>query len=149
VIHMLHEMLHDPAAKDSDARFRELLQGILTKYRFRALTAEDFQREVERQMTPAMDLEGTRRMDWFFDEWVRETGIPHYSVKFEVKPHETSFLLPDGWSRTKSTTLFTAPRAAVCSATGNTAGSSRNCNHYGPHHSLPFSFPAFGPRISN
>ncbi|MGA2899767.1 MAG: M1 family aminopeptidase [Candidatus Acidiferrales bacterium] len=109
VIHMLHEMLHDPAAKDGDTRFRDLLQAILTKYRFRALTAEDFQREVERQMTPAMDLEGTRRMDWFFDEWVRETGIPHYSVKFEVKPHGNEFLVTGRLEQDEVDDLFTAP----------------------------------------
>lgn len=35
-------------------------------------------------MTPSMDLEGSRSMDWFFDEWVRETGIPDYSVDYQV-----------------------------------------------------------------
>ena len=109
VIHMLHEMLRDQAVKDGDARFRQLLQAILTKYRFRALTVEDFQREVERQMTPAMDLEGTHRMDWFFDEWVRQTGIPRYSVKFEVKPHGNEFLVTGRLEQDEVDDLFTAP----------------------------------------
>src|SRR5271154_4645677 len=51
VIHMLHEMLRDPSSKDSDVRFRAVLRAVLNQYRFRALTAEDFQREIERQMT--------------------------------------------------------------------------------------------------
>ncbi len=108
VIHMLHEMLRDPSAKDPDVRFRAVLRAVLTKYRFQALTAEDFQREVERQMTPAMDLEGTHRMDWFFDEWVRETSIPHYTVKFEVKPHGNEFLVTGRLEQEEVDDQFTA-----------------------------------------
>jgi hypothetical protein len=44
-------------------------------------------------MTAAMDVEGSRRMNWFFDEWVRGTGIPHYSVKYEVKTKGTEFVV--------------------------------------------------------
>src|SRR5256886_3361169 len=39
-------------------------------------------------MTPAMALEGGRSMDWFFDEWVRGTGIPHYRVEFTAHREE-------------------------------------------------------------
>ena len=109
VIHMLHEMLHDPTVKDGDARFRQLLQLILTKYKYRPFTTEDFQREVEHQMTPAMDLEGNRRMDWFFEEWVKETGIPHYSVKFEVKPRGKEFVVTGRLEQSGVDDLFTAP----------------------------------------
>jgi Peptidase family M1 domain len=108
VIHMLHEMLRDPSAKDPDVRFRAVLRAVLTKYRFQALTAEDFQREVEHQMTPAMDLEGTHRLDWFFDEWVRETSIPHYTVKFEVKPRGNEFLVTGRLEQDEVDDLFTA-----------------------------------------
>ena len=109
VIHMLHEMLRDPTVKDGDARFRQLLQLILTKYKYRPFTTEDFQHEVEHQMTPAMDLEGNRRMDWFFDEWVKETGIPHYSVKFEVKPRGKEFVVAGRLEQSGVDELFTAP----------------------------------------
>ena len=29
-------------------------------------------------MTPAMDLEGNHRLDWFFREWVYGTTVPRY-----------------------------------------------------------------------
>ena len=109
VIHMLHEMLRDPSAKgDPDARFRRLLGSVLTDYRFRALSTADFQREVEREMTPAMDLEGTHRMDWFFDQWVRQTGIPHYRVKFDVKPRGNEFLVTGRLEQSGVDDVFTA-----------------------------------------
>ena len=110
VIHMLHEMMRDPDAKgDPDARFRELLHSILTEHRFHALTASDFQREVERQKTPAMEQEANHRMVWFFDEWVRQTGIPHYAVKFEVKPHGKDFLVTGRLEQGEVDDIFIAP----------------------------------------
>jgi hypothetical protein len=118
VMHMLHEMLRDPAAKDGDARFRELLVSMLTKYKYRAFTTQDFQREVEHQMTPDMDLEGTRRMDWFFDEWVKETGIPHYAVKFDVKPHGNEFVVAGQLEQSGVDELFTAPVPIYASRPG-------------------------------
>ncbi len=88
VIHMLRTLLRDPTpgAKDPDARFSGWLRALLEKHKFRALTTRDFQRELESRMTPAMDLEGDHTMDWFFEQWVRGTGIPHYKAAFDAKP---------------------------------------------------------------
>jgi hypothetical protein len=84
VIHMLREMLRQPGAKDPDAKFVALLRNISTNYAYRALSTDDLQHEVEDVMTPAMDLEGGRSMEWFFEQWVRGTGIPHYRVEFST-----------------------------------------------------------------
>jgi hypothetical protein len=84
VIHMLREMLRQPGAKDPDAKFTALLRILSTKYAYRALSTDDLQHEVEAVMTPAMDLEGGRSMEWFFEQWVRGTGIPHYRVEFST-----------------------------------------------------------------
>jgi hypothetical protein len=111
VIHMLREMLRDPGApsgKDQDARFRDLLRSILAEHRFRPLSTADFQHAVEQHMTPAMDLEGTHRMDWFFDQWVRGTDLPHYSVKFEVKPRGTAFVVTGKLEQLGTEDVFTA-----------------------------------------
>ncbi len=32
-------------------------------------------------------------MDWFFDQWVRSTGIPRYAVEFTVRPQGKGFLV--------------------------------------------------------
>ncbi len=82
IIHMLREMLRQPGARNPDARFTVLLQTLVAKYAYRALSTDDLRHEVEAVMTPAMDLEGGRSMEWFFEEWVRGTGIPHYRVEF-------------------------------------------------------------------
>jgi Peptidase family M1 domain len=112
VIHMLREMLRDPSAasgKDPDARFSELLRTILAEHRFRPLSTADFQHAVERHMTPAMDLEGTHRMDWFFDQWVRGTDLPRYTVKFEVKPRGNAFVVTGRLEQLGTEDAFIAP----------------------------------------
>ena len=111
VIHMLREMLRDPGAangKDPDARFRELLRAVLAEHRFRPLSTADFQHAVEQHMTPAMDLEGNHRMNWFFDQWVRGTDLPRYTVKFEVKPHGNAFVVSGRLEQSGTEDIFTA-----------------------------------------
>jgi hypothetical protein len=106
IMHMLREMLRQPAAngKDPDVRFIRLLHALVSKYARKALTTADLQREVEAVMTPRMDLEGGRSMEWFFDEYVRGTGIPHYKVQFTSRNTEKGFqirgkLMQDGVPR--------------------------------------------------
>ena len=91
ILHMLRDMLRQPGARNPDARFTALLRALVTKYSFRALSTDDLQREVEAVMTPGMDLEGGRSMEWFFEEWVRGTGIPHYRVEFTAHHTEKGY----------------------------------------------------------
>jgi len=93
LIHMLREMLRQPGTKDPDERFVALLRTLSTKYAYRALSTDDLQHEVEAVMTPAMDLEGGRSMEWFFEQWVRGTGIPHYRVEFSTHHTEKGELV--------------------------------------------------------
>ena len=82
IMHMLREMLRQPNTPNPDARFMALLKSLVSKYAQKSLTTVQFQREVEAVMTPKMDLEGGRSMEWFFDEYVRGTAIPRYRVSF-------------------------------------------------------------------
>ena len=91
IIHMLREMLRQPGSKQPDARFVALLRKLVAKYAYRALSTQDLQHEVESVMTPGMDLENSRSMDWFFDEWVRGTGIPRYRVEYTSHQDETGY----------------------------------------------------------
>jgi peptidase M1-like protein len=99
VIHMLRAMLRQPAAagqpgaKNPDARFTSLLQKLVTKYAYRALSTDDLQHEVEAVMTQNMDLEGGHSMEWFFEEWVRGTGIPHYRIEFSSHRAENGYTI--------------------------------------------------------
>jgi len=85
VFHMLRVMLREPQAKDPDGRFVALLRGLAESHRDAALTTDDLQRAVEKAMLPSMDLEGGHSMAWFFDQFVRGTGIPRYKVDFTIQ----------------------------------------------------------------
>jgi hypothetical protein len=93
VMHMLRMMMRNPAAKDPDARFSELLHRLLEQHRYQAISTADFERAVEQGMTAEMDLEGSHSMDWFFDEWVRGTGVPNYSVNYDLRSQGKKFVV--------------------------------------------------------
>jgi hypothetical protein len=109
VMHMLREMLRQPGAKDPDARFVTLMRTLSTKYAYRALSTDDLQHEVEAVMTPAMDLEGGRSMEWFFEQFVRGTGIPHYRVEFSTNRTEKGIVVRGKLFQTEVPPSFIAP----------------------------------------
>ncbi len=93
VIHMLREMLRQPGVKNPDARFFALLHTLVTKYSYRALSTSDLQHEVEAVMTPGMDLEGGHSMEWFFEQWVRGTGVPKYRIEYSVHNSDKGYVV--------------------------------------------------------
>jgi Peptidase family M1 domain len=117
VMHMLREMLREPKAKNPDARFMALLGTLRSKYAYRALSTGDLQREVEAVMTPAMAIEGRRSMEWFFSDWVRGTGVPHYKLDYTVKPSDQGFVIKGKLLQTGVAASFVAP-VPVYSRTG-------------------------------
>jgi hypothetical protein len=84
-------MLRQPNAHDPDARFVALLNTLVSKYAQKPLSTGQLQQEIEAVMTPSMDLEGGRSMEWFFEEYVRGTGIPRYKVEFTAHRTEKGF----------------------------------------------------------
>jgi hypothetical protein len=93
VFHMLRMMLQDPASKNPDEKFIALLHALMESHRFGALTTDDLQKAVERVMTPAMALEGGHSMDWFFEQFVRSTGVPAYELEYSVRPGPKGFFV--------------------------------------------------------
>jgi hypothetical protein len=90
ILHMVRMMMWTP--KEGDARFKATMQDFVSTYRLQAATTENFKAIVEKHMSPGMDLEGNRRMDWFFREYVYGTDLPVYRFEGDAKPSG------DGWS---------------------------------------------------
>ncbi len=84
VIHMLRE-LTTSGAPANDERFFIMLRDFIAAHRGRHASTRDFIRHAEKYMTPAMDLERDRRLDWFFNDWVFGTGIPEYKLDARVE----------------------------------------------------------------
>ena len=118
IFHMIREMLRDPNSRDPDARFIALLHTLVTKYAEKALSTEDLQKEVEAAMTRKMDLEGGRSMEWFFQQYVYSTGIPHYRVEFTSKRTEKGFQVRGKLFQTGVPRSFIAPVPLFVNAAG-------------------------------
>ena len=82
ILHMIREMMWSP--KDGDQRFIDTMHDFITTYRLQAATTEDFKAIVEKHMSPAMDINGNHRMDWFFDEYVYGTDLPTYHFESQI-----------------------------------------------------------------
>lgn len=70
------------------------MRDFVNTYRGHAATTEDCKRAVEKHMAPEMDVEGDRKLDWFFNEYVYGTQIPTYKFdsSFESAPDGTIVL---------------------------------------------------------
>jgi hypothetical protein len=146
IIHMLREMLRQPGGRNPDARFTALLQTLATKYAYRALSTDDLRHEVEAVMTPGMDLEGGRSMEWFFEEWVRGTGIPHYHVEFTAHRTEKGYQIRGKLFQTG------VPRSFVASVPLYAGGAGHGALlgtviAAGPETSFHFAVPALPRKI--
>jgi len=89
ILHMIRMMMWSP--QDGDARFKATMHDFVNTYRLQAATTEDFKAMVEKHMAPSMDLEGNRKMDWFFREYVYGTDLPAYHFEGDATPSG------DGW----------------------------------------------------
>ena len=84
VLNMLRGVMTDPRT-DSDARFFRMLREFVAQYQGQSVSTEDFVHHAEKYMTAESDLEHNRKLDWFFDEWVYDTGIPEYTLQTDVR----------------------------------------------------------------
>ncbi|HEX6186590.1 MAG TPA: carboxypeptidase regulatory-like domain-containing protein [Pyrinomonadaceae bacterium] len=82
ILHMLRMMFHDP--RDGDRRFQVMMKDFVQTYFNRDVSTEDFKLVVEKHMTPEMDLDGNKRMDWFFNQWVYGTEMPSYRFDYQL-----------------------------------------------------------------
>jgi Peptidase family M1 domain len=82
VLHMLRMMMLDN--KDGDKPFIDMMHDFVSTYMNKNASTEAFQRIVNKHMTPAMNLAGTGKMDWFFYEWLYATSVPRYKIDFTL-----------------------------------------------------------------
>jgi hypothetical protein len=79
VLHMLRSMMWD--SKTNDKAFIDMMHDFVEQHLNRNASTESFKLIAEKHMTPAMDVEGNHKLNWFFRQWVYGTQLPRY--KFE------------------------------------------------------------------
>jgi len=77
VLHMLRNLLLDLDTLDESA-FGSIVREFQAQYRGQKASTEDFQALVEAKVG--------QPMDWFFDQWVRQTGLPEYEFAWKSTP---------------------------------------------------------------
>jgi hypothetical protein len=77
VLEMLRALMWDPRSQNPEARFISMMRDFVTTYAGKNASTEDFRRVVEKHMGEPMD--------WFFNEWVYGTEIPHYEFSYDLK----------------------------------------------------------------
>ena len=77
VFNMLRVLMLDLRTM-SDDRFKATMQDYYQTFLGQPATTADFQRIVEQHLGMPMD--------WFFDEWVKGTGVPTYHVAWKNEP---------------------------------------------------------------
>ena len=83
VIHMLREMLRDPGS-GSDEVFLSALRRLAARGGSAPLITADFQAALETVLPAHADAEKNGQLDWFFQQWVFDTGIPRYRLEWRL-----------------------------------------------------------------
>ncbi len=81
VLHMLRNLLLDWRSMKEDKFFALMKEWYMT-YRGKAASTEDFIKLTEKY--------SGEDMTWFFDQWVYNTEIPTYKLKYEVVPGDNN-----------------------------------------------------------
>jgi hypothetical protein len=81
VLHMLEMQFWNQT--EGEAPFKRAMQQFVSEYAGKAATTEDWKASMEKSMPKGMDLDGNGKLDWFFDEYVYGTEIPHYTISSE------------------------------------------------------------------
>ncbi len=99
VLNMIRMMMYNNRSPNPEQQFMTMMKDFTQTYDNKAASTEDFKAIVEKHMTPAMDLDGNKTIDWFFDQYVYGTGIAEYNFQYNVEP------LPDNKWKVSATLL--------------------------------------------
>jgi hypothetical protein len=86
VLRMLHYLFTDFAAAD-DKPFFEMMSDFVARFHDKKASTDDF-REVANQHFARTGIArkfGLRDLNWFFIQWVYQTGLPSYRVEYHIE----------------------------------------------------------------
>jgi hypothetical protein len=82
VLAMLRSIMWSP--DNQDQQFIDMMHDFVESHRGVPASTESFKEVVDRHMKPSMNLGGNGRMDWFFDQFVYGSDVPHYAFTYEL-----------------------------------------------------------------
>jgi aminopeptidase N len=108
VAHMLRTLMQGEG-KNPDEAFSKMVREFLQTFDGKDASTFDLKRVAEKYMTKSMDLRGDGKLDWFFDEWVFDTGIPSYQISYKVDPARDGFIVQGNIKQTGVPDGFVMP----------------------------------------
>jgi hypothetical protein len=90
VLLMLRSLMYDDRAPGDNREqpFIDMMHDFMESHHDSPASTESFIAIAEKHMTKQMDLQRNGHLDWFFDEWVYGTQVPHYDFKYQLQPAE-------------------------------------------------------------
>lgn len=85
VLRMLHFLLSDPASGD-DKLFYDMMKDFVGTYRNSVASSDDFRLIAGKHFaqSPIARKYGLQNLDWFFAQWVYDSKLPAYELKYEI-----------------------------------------------------------------
>ncbi len=90
VLLMLRSLMYDDRAPGDNREqpFIDMMHDFMETHHNSPASTESFIAIAEKHMTKQMDLQRNGHLDWFFEEWVYGTQVPHYDFKYQLQPAE-------------------------------------------------------------
>jgi hypothetical protein len=84
VLHMLRMMMYDHQGTTGDAKFTKMMKDFIKANYNKPVSTNDFKLAVERNITPEMDIDNNKTMNWFFDQWIYGMEMPCYKFEYQM-----------------------------------------------------------------
>ncbi len=84
ILHMIRMIMYNN--QTGDAQFQKMMRDFVQTHFNKNISTADFQKAVEKHMTPDMDITKNGSMNWFFNEWVYGTEMPSYKFDYKINP---------------------------------------------------------------
>ena len=91
IVHMLRMLMRSEGG--SDENFFRMVRDLLNTSDGNSASTFDLKRLVEKYQTKTMDVRGDKKMDWFFDQWIFQTGVPTYALDYKVRADGKAFVV--------------------------------------------------------
>jgi aminopeptidase N len=78
ILHMIQMMYWTPQYQDEP--FKKSMRAFVQQYSGKAASTEDFKHSLEKTLPEWADATGDGKLDWFFNEYVYGTELPHYDL---------------------------------------------------------------------
>ena len=86
VLRMLHFLLTDPST-GNDKPFFDMMKDFVQRYQNSSASTEDFRAVASEHFarTPIAQRYQLRDLNWFFSQWVYQTGLPSYEFSYQIE----------------------------------------------------------------